>query len=255
MNRAPGHHRPLVTIVEVVIALAVLAALAGIGVSVYRSFKHKAHQSAALDKMRALGNAFSTHTHDHQGALPADNASGSDTWANASKTENQGVWYNALPKLMGAPSVAELGKSNPAGLYDPAHPLCIPGAPYPRGHKKLATPVFAVGMNAILLSKSDDGSKPEAMLHRIQEPERTVIFLERGISGDVKTIPAQKNFDGSPKALPISFAARHAQKGCLVFADGHAELHAASDFLTQGGVIITPQERMVWTMNPDDDPN
>ncbi|MEO7101295.1 MAG: hypothetical protein ABI162_18225 [Luteolibacter sp.] len=61
--------------------------------------------------------------------------------------------------------------------------------------------------------------------------------------------------DGSPKANPRAFAARHNQKGCLVFADGHAEVHLASDLLTTGGGIVTPQTAIVWTMNPDVDPN
>lgn len=52
-----------------------------------------------------------------------------------------------------------------------------------------------------------------------------------------------------------AFAARHAQKGGLIFADGHAELQAASNLLTVSGAIIVPQAAIVWTPNPDDDPN
>ena len=84
---------------------------------------------------------------------------------------------------------------------------------------------------------------------------RTVVFLERGLSNDKKTYSGQRGFDGSPKANARAFAARHNQQGVLVFADGHAELHKASDLITSSGGIVVPQLNIVWTMNPDSDPN
>jgi hypothetical protein len=110
-------------------------------------------------------------------------------------------------------------------------------------------------MNSRLQRKDDDGVKKQGRFDQIQEPAKTVVLLERGLPGDKKTVPSQRGFDGSPKANPRAFAARHNQKGCLIFADGHAELHAASDLLNPGGGIVVPQTRILWTLNPDDDPN
>jgi prepilin-type N-terminal cleavage/methylation domain-containing protein len=243
------------TLIEVLIVVAVSAALAAIGFSLYRSSKQKANQSAALQKMKSLGTAFATYTVDRNGLLPFEDATGTDDWTNAAKPENQEAWYNALPKLMGSPSVGELGVSNPSGFYQESYPLFIPGAPYPGSNKRLGEPAFAVGMNSRLQRKDDEGIKKQGRFEQIQEPSKTVVLLERGLPNDKKTMPAQRGFDGSPKANARAFAARHNQKGCLIFADGHAELRLASELMDAGGGIIVPQRAIVWTLNPEDDPN
>jgi prepilin-type N-terminal cleavage/methylation domain-containing protein/prepilin-type processing-associated H-X9-DG protein len=243
------------TLIEMLIVVAVVISLAAIGASLYRSSKEKANQSAALQKMKSLGSAFATYTVDKNGALPFEDAYGSDDWVNAARPENQETWYNALPKLMGAMSVGELGQSNPAGLYHESYPLFIPGAPYPGPNKRLSKPAFAVAMNSRLQRKNDEGLKLAGRFEQIQEPGKTVVLFERGLPNDKKTMPAQSGFDGSPKGNAGAFAARHAQKGTLIFADGHAELRAASDLINAAGGIIVPQTAIVWTLNPDDDPN
>lgn len=243
------------TLIELLIVVALVIALAAIGTSLYRSSKEKANQSAALQKMKSLGAAFITYTVDTNGALPAEDSFGPDDWLNAAKPESQEAWYNALPKLMGAKSVGELGQSNPAEFYEKSYPLHIPGAPYPGPNKRLANPAFAVAMNSRLQRKDEDGMKVTGKLVQIQQPVRTVILFERGLPNDKKTMPAQSGFDGSPKGNAGAFAARHNQKGSLIFADGHAELKSASELLTVAGGIIVPQTSIVWTLNPEDDPN
>lgn len=243
------------TLIELMIVVSIAIALAAIGASLYRTSKQRANQTMAMQKMKSLGSAFAAYTVDKGGNLPFEDSTGTDDWTNAGKPENQDAWYNALPKLMQAPSVGELGVNNPAGLYQDSHPLYIPGAPYPGASKRLSAPAFAVGMNSRLQRKDDVGLKKPGRYEQIQEPAKTVVLLERGLPNDKQTIPAQRGFDGSPKANARAFAARHNQKGCLIFADGHAELHAASDLLTAGGGIIVPQNAIVWTLNPDDDPN
>ncbi len=243
------------TLIEVLIVVAVVVALAAIGLSLFKSSKQKANQSAALHKMKSLGAAFATYTVDRNGLLPFEDAAGTDDWTNAARPENQEAWYNALPKLMGALSVGELGATNPAGFYHESYPLYIPGASYPGPNKRLGTPAFAVGMNSRLQRKDDDGIKKQGRFEQILEPSKTVVLLERGLPNDKKTIPAQRGYDGSPKANARAFAARHNQKGCLIFADGHAELRLASELMDAGGGIIVPQRSIVWTLNPDADPN
>lgn len=243
------------TLIEMLIVISVVVALAAIGVSLYRSAKQKSHQASAMQKMKALGTTFATYTVDRNGLLPFEDSTGTDDWVNAAKPENQEAWYNALPKLMHAQSVGELGRSNPAAFYQEDYPLYIPGAPYPGPSKRLDVPTFAVAMNSRLQRKDEGGIKKQGRYEHIQEPAKTVVFLERGMPNDKQTTSAQRGFDGSPKANPRAFAARHNQKGCLIFADGHAELHAASDLLTSAGAIIFPQTGIVWTMNPDEDPN
>ncbi|MES2658885.1 MAG: type II secretion system protein [Verrucomicrobiota bacterium] len=243
------------TLIEVMITMAVIAALGAIAVTISRSSKAKANQVVTLTKMKAMGAAFTTYTTEHNGKLPYEDSAGTDDWITAAKPENQEAWYNALPKLMNAGSVGELGATRPALFYDSAYPLFIPGAPYPSGEKRLGAPIFAIGMNSRLQRKSDDDVKVQGLFAQIMDPVKTVVFLERGLPNDKKTMAAQRGFDGSPKANARAFAARHNQKGCLIFADGHAEVRPASDLLTTGGGIIVPQTSIVWTMNPDSDPN
>ena len=243
------------TLIEVLITVSVVIALAAIAASVVRSAREKANQTSAMNKMKSLGAAFAVYTTDHNGELPQEDAPGSDDWVTAAKPEHQQAWYNALPVIMGAPSVGELGRTNPAGFYVDSYPLHIAGAPYPSSSKRLGAPSFAVGMNSRLQRKDEDGLKKTGRYELIQEPAKTVVLLERGLPADKKTSSSQRGFDGSPKANPRAFAARHAQKGCLIFADGHAELHAASDLISTGGAIITPQTSIVWTMDPEADPN
>lgn len=243
------------TLIEVLVVVALLIALTAIGVSLSRSSKEKARRVTTLTKMKALGTAFSTYVTDKGGLLPFEDAAGTDDWVAAAKPENQEVWYNALPKLMGAPSVGEIGATRPAAFYDSAYPLFIPGAPYPGESKRMNAPLFAVGMNSRLQRKTDEGVKTQGMFSQIMDPVKTVIFLERGLENDKQTMAAQRGFDGSPKANARAFAARHNQTGCIVFADGHAQVLRATDLLTEAGGIVYPQSAVVWTLNPESDPN
>lgn len=249
-KRNPGF-----TLIEILIVISITAALAAIGVTLSKTSKAKANQTITLGKMKALGVAFTAYSTDKNGLMPYEDSAGTDDWTNAAKPENQEAWYNALPKMMGAGSVGEIGATNPARFYENTYPLFVPGAPYPSGSKRLGSPTFAIGMNSRLQRKSEEGIKAQGRLAQIQDPSKTVVFLERGLPGDKQTMAAQRGFDGSPKANARAFAARHNQKGCLVFADGHAEVRPASDLLTQGGGIVVPQTAIVWTLNPDSDPN
>jgi hypothetical protein len=115
--------------------------------------------------------------------------------------------------------------------------------------------MFAVAMNSRLQRKDENGEKKQVPVVRIMEPSKTVVFFERGLPNDKKTLPGQSGFDGSPKGNARAFAARHNQQGALIFVDGHAEMHKASDLLTPAGKIIMPQTAVVWSLNADDDPN
>ena len=110
-------------------------------------------------------------------------------------------------------------------------------------------------MNSRLQRRDDDGNKEQGTLASIQQPVNTVAFLERGMPGDKKVSKAQRGFDAGPKANPRAFAGRHNQKGILLFVDGHVEVRPVSDLITRAGRIIFPQEGVIWTRDPELDPN
>ena len=245
---------------ELLVVMAVIMVLPGITLQVLKNVSQKADLALATQKIKDLGQAFVTYTTDNGGLLPRENYSGSgDTWDAASDEEAQEVWYNALPTQMGFPSVGEIGEEGkPHKFYEKSHPLFVPGAPYPKSEKKLEKPMYAIGMNSRLQRRENDtGNKPQGTLASIQAPADTVIFLERGMPKDKKVVRSQANFSASPKAGPKAFAGRHNQQGLLLFADGHVDPKSPSEIITGSGKVKTLEEgsSVIWTRDPDDDPN
>jgi prepilin-type processing-associated H-X9-DG protein len=237
---------------ELLVAIAIVVVLAAIAFTVMGSMRDNAELARATEKIKSLGNAFVGYTAEHNGLLPYEDAPGPDDWTTAAKPEASEAWYNALPLSMGSMSVGQIGREDPELFYRDTYPLFVPGAPYPKSDKKLTQPYFAIGMNSRLQRKDEEDYKEQKSLAAILDPVRTVIFLERG---DDKVIAAQRGFDAGPKANARAFAARHNQKGILLFADGHTEVRPVTDLITPSGMIITPQERVIWTADPEDDPN
>ena len=248
------------TAMELLVAISVVMVLAGLTMQVMKTGREKALLVRATQKIKDLGSAFVSYTAESGGKLPRENYSGSgDTWEAAAEEGASDVWYNALVWRMGASSVGELGEEKkPQLFYEENYPLYVPGAPYPKSEKKLKTPMFAIGMNSRLQRReSETGHKDPGTIASIQAPVNTVIFLERGMPKDKMVIRSQANFSASPKAGPKAFAARHNQTGLLLFADGHVENRSPMDIITGSGKVKTLEEgsNVVWTRDPDDDPN
>lgn len=242
------------TTVEAMVCIVVILALTAVGFSLSNTLHQKAQLVQTAEKLRGLGEALVRYTGESNGKLPYEDVAGVDDWATAAEPESKDVWYNALPKFMGQPSVGELS-SSPERFYHEDYPLYIPGAPYPSKEERLASPHFAIAMNSRLQRKNSEGVKEQGLLNEIIDPSRTVAFLERGMAGDKKAHSAQKGFSGSPKANPRAFAARHNQKGLLIFIDGHVEKRAVSELIDREGAILFPQTDVVWTRDPEEDPN
>jgi prepilin-type N-terminal cleavage/methylation domain-containing protein len=242
------------TLIELLVTMAIVAALAALAFSLTGAMRQKALMAKATQKLRGLGTALVAYTTNTNGLLPYEDAPGTDDWTNAAKPENDQAWYNALPRQMGAPGVGDLA-THPEDFYVESHPIYIDGAPYPKSDKKLSQPYFAVAMNSRLQRKDESGVKKQGTLASILNPVRTVAFLERGMPGDEKVNKAQSGFSAGPKANPRAFAARHNQRGVLVFMDGHIEVRPVSDLIERGGRIKFPQDDVVWTADPDEDPN
>lgn len=242
------------TLVETLITVAIIAVLAAIAIPVTTSMKKRAYRAGAVQKLKSLGTAFVSYTADSGGELPWEDAPGTDDWQAVADPANAKAWYNALPELMSAPALGSLADA-PQRMYDDSYPLYLPGAPYPKSNKKLGKPYFAMAMNSRLQRKDDAGVKIRGTLASILAPQRTVVFLERGMPGDKKTNPGQRGFDAGAKANPRAFAARWNGKGLVIFADGHVEMYAVSDLIGNGGQIKVPQTDVVWTRDPDEDPN
>ena len=240
---------------ELLVVVAIVIVLASIAFTVSRNMQETTELTRAAQKIKNLGEAFVGYTSDSGGVLPREDATGPDDWTTASDPDSSEAWYNALPISMGAASVGELAdNNNPEGFYESSYPLYVPGAPYPEGEKRFKKPYFAIAMNSRLQRTDEFGVKEPGTLISIVEPVNTVVFFERGMPGDKKVSPAQRGFDAGPKANPRAFAGRHNDKGILLFVDGHVEVRRVSDLITPAGSIIH-QDGIIWTRNPDHDPN
>ena len=238
------------------VGLIVVAACLAILYTWQGAWKASADGRITLDKMHVLGKSLLAYTKDSNGMLPYEDSPGVDDWVNAGKAENKDVWYNALPRQMGAKGVADLvDEGTMEAFYHEDYPLFIPGAPYPEEAKRLSRPRFAIAMNSRLQQKDDAGVKRRGTLGEIEKPEKTVTFLERGMAGERRVMTGQVGYDSEPKANPRAFAARHNQKGYLLFADGHAEPRQAVELIEKSGRIIFPQSSVIWTADPAEDPN
>lgn len=247
---------PGFTMMEALVALAIILVLAAIAFPVYKMMRQRSHQQAALKAMKDLGSGLSMYTSQNAGSLPAEDASGTDSWKNISKPEASDAWYNAIPKMIGRKGAGEFAAS-PREFYTKENLVYLPGAVYPDSDKVLREPLFAIAFNTKLQRKDADGKKRKTKTADITNPSRTVIFLEQGLPDEPKTLEVQtkKDYDGSCKGSAKSFVGRYGGKGVLLFLDGHAEVVDARNLLTETGTFPFPQSSVIWTCTPEENPN
>ncbi len=239
---------------EVLVVVAIVVVLLAIAIPTYSHFITKGYQSTAVANMRSLGVAFGTYAAQNDGRFPMEDASGPNTWSAATKPENQKVWYNALPHILGQRTAGDFA-SDPRAFYTKTNVLFFPGAKYPDGDRRIERPLFAVAMNSRLQRKDEFGNKSDRRLAQAQRPSSTVLFFEQGLRGEKKSYGAQGAYDGAPKGTARSFVGRYNGIGVVCFLDGHTELYRVHDMLTETGALPFPQTEIVWTLDPEADPN
>jgi len=253
--RFPAAKQQAFTLMEMLVVVAILLVLAAIAFPVYFAVKSRGDQATALTNMRNLGGALATYVGQNDGTFPAEDSKGIDSWASAAKPENRGVWYNALPKILGYKAVGDYG-NNAREFYTKRNILFLPGATYPEADTKLTAPLFAIAINT-KLERKDPSTKEKLpiKLSAVTSPTKTVAFLEQGLPKEKKAMAQQPKYDGSCKGSAKSFVARYGGKGVLTFVDGHADTFEGKDILTETGGFPFPQINVVWTKTPEEDPN
>jgi type II secretory pathway pseudopilin PulG len=239
---------------EMLVVVAIIVVLFALAVPVFSHMITRGYQASALANIRNLGVAFGTYTAQNDGRFPLEDAPGANTWAAAAAKDNQNVWYNALPHLLGQRTVGEFG-SAPRDFYQKTNVLFIPGAKYPVGDSRLERPVFAVAMNSRLQRKDATGAKADHRVAQVAHASSTALFFEQGLKDEKKSYGAQGSYDGAPKGTARSFVGRYNGHGVVCFLDGHAKLYKATDLLTETGALPFPQNDVIWTLDPAADPN
>lgn len=242
------------TLMEILVVIAIILVLAAIALPVYTTVRQRANKGVAANMMRQLASGSAAYTAQNDGELPREDAKGTDNWSAAADPANAKAWYNAIPKLLGVRTVGEFANT-PREYYTKANLLYLPGAGYPETDKKLTQPLFAVAINTKLQRKDSDGNKPPAKLSIITNAARTPLFIEQGLPSEQKSVATQSKYDGSPKGSARSFVGRYGGQGAICFVDGHVEFLDPHDLLTETGKFPFPQETIVWTRTPEEDPN
>src|SRR5687767_5891011 len=212
------------TAMEAIVVVAIIVVLVAIAVPVVSAFRLRAHKATALDRMRLLTGALVTYAQQNAGTLPAEDATGNDSWQAIARPEARDAWYNALPRVLGRKTAGDFANS-PTTFYSEENLLFLPGANYP-DKKKFIQPLFAIAFNTKLQRKDAQGKKERTKLESITQPGRTVGLLEQGLLNEDRTLEVQtkKDYDGSPKGSAKSFVGRYNGEGVLGFLDGHVKL-------------------------------
>lgn len=258
------------TLMEILVVLAIIVVLAALAFPIISKVRSNSNKVSAVNILKNLGSAVGNYATQHDGELPDEDLKGKDGWPETMKAGSENVWYNALPRVMGAKGVGDFVKEgNNAGIYTPQCVLFLPGATYPT--KKMETPLFAIAINTKLHRNQPveggkgkkDKAKANVRLTNLKSFSRTVMFIEQGLPGEARahdTI-SKGDYDGSCKGSAKSFVARYSGKGIISFADGHTEEIAGKDLLDSSGLIIWDSttvnnpSAIIWTADPAENPN
>ena len=224
-----------------------------------RVVQHRAGRVQATNIMRQLGSAMGNYATQNGNTLPDEGAVATNSWSYAADPAHANCWFNALPRLLGMKGTADFAR-NPAAFYTRENLLFLPSANYPVDNSRLIKPLFPIGMNSKLqrTSPAESGGtlvKEPVRLNNITNPARTVLFLERGLPSEKRSLPTLPPYDGAPKASFNAFIARYSNVGVLTFVDGHAETVAPLDILLPDGSVPFPPTDVIWSINPEKNPN
>jgi len=248
------------TLIELLVVITIIAILAAMLLPALARAKGSAQRTACLNKERQWGLAMLMYTQDSDEFIPRESETpdGSSlmNWAQVVAGDSGSVWYNALPRSIKLKGAADYLADKPA-FYATDSLFHCPNAPFTSATPLDSFVYFSTAMNSKLIT----GGALTIRINLIKLPANTVIFLENRLTGDPLVDGNQAKSDlGQPSSYANRFAARHAKSGNLVFADGHARTYKGSEVVqTQSGAdegkAILPQTEIVWTIDPNSNPN
>jgi prepilin-type N-terminal cleavage/methylation domain-containing protein/prepilin-type processing-associated H-X9-DG protein len=254
-NRAGGGF----TLIELLVVIAIIAILAALLLPALGKAKSTAQRTACLSNLKQWGLALTMYYHDSEDYIPRESFSTSATlnnWAQVKDPNNFDVWYNALPPQMNQLRAADYF-THRADFYERNSFFHCPIVRFPPGYATGNNPLFSLAMNSKLISA------PAVTIRTsdVSRPSDTVMFLENLLVGETSVDPVQATTElGQPSSYASRFVARHDGRGNLVFIDGHAESFRGTEVVetTPGpnrGKAIVPQVKIVWTPDPNANPN
>jgi prepilin-type N-terminal cleavage/methylation domain-containing protein/prepilin-type processing-associated H-X9-DG protein len=248
------------TLIELLVVIAIIAIIAAMLLPTLARAKSTAQRTACLNKERQWGLAMLMYTQDSDEFVPreSETTDGSSllNWAQIVAGDGGTVWYNALPRSIRLKGAADYLTDKPA-FYSTDSLFHCPNAPFTPATALDSFVYFSTAMNSKLIS----GGALSIKINSIKLPSNTVIFLENRLTGDPLVDANQSKSDlGQPSSYANRFAARHSKTGNLAFADGHAANYKGSQVVQtiagpDEGKAILPQTEIVWTLDPNSNPN
>ncbi|HEX8913801.1 MAG TPA: type II secretion system protein [Humisphaera sp.] len=240
-----GDSRAAFTLVELLVVIGIIALLMSILLPTLGRVREQAAAVSCASNMRQWGVAFHVYADANQGRLPIDGNDGTAA-APIGRWDDQGLWVNALPPLVGSRPYGELtdpatGTGNPPGPNEKSLFGCpavdtvagqssdtIVGGQYfqltgqsPTGAASVRPTFLCYVFNSKLLSSA----APVLKLTQLRDSTSWVLMVEkRMVPGELPTTDA--NYSATlarAKADRKRLANRHQNKkgGYLLFADGH----------------------------------
>lgn len=220
------------SLVELLVAISIVAALGMIGFSVGKNVMSRSHQSASAENLRQWGMALALHVTDHNDRLPR-RGQGRQKLSVINRPED---WFNALPPYLGSPTYQELfdGKKLPKSGGKSIF-LC-PGSIL----RETVKHPLGYGMN---MNLSPWNFPNPSLLSQIHDPSNVVFMAEA--PGDYSSV--------YPSTAGYSLIAPHHGMGNILYLDGHVAAYRADELGCHKGDPKRPG--ISWKTGTDSDAN
>lgn len=244
------------TLIELLVVIVIVGILAGLLLPALARGKSSARRIACANHLRQWALAQTLYAQDNEDNIAREsfepNGVTINLWAQVRHALADDVWYNALPRQAGMPEAADFAPSAVRpDFYARGQLFHCPDARFPKKAEIEDIAYFSLAMNSKLILFPHSTLK----LSLIQQPASTVFFLENRLPDEPKVDPDQTPFElGQPSAYANRFVVRHQRRGNLAFADLHIEAKMGPE-VVQHGLAAYPQISVVWTADPNRNPN
>ena len=195
------------SLLELLCAIAILAILAALLVSVVRSSRGKTNQIRCTSNLRTIGQAFSMFVSDHNGEYPR--ASTPNDQGNPDFKYEGGFWFNALGAYLGEANRFKQELVTPGPHPQPIPFACPSVAPGQHGWGDAG---IDMAINSFILPSTPYYTR-RVRASSVNNPSTTFLVAES--AAWMITIPA-----GANPAMP-AFQFRHDGAVNILFFDGH----------------------------------
>jgi prepilin-type processing-associated H-X9-DG protein/prepilin-type N-terminal cleavage/methylation domain-containing protein len=243
------------TLIELLVVVAIIGILAALLLPALAKSKRQAQKVSCLNNLKQWGIAVEMFALDNDDALPREKGLGGppwdvtvgNTWPAVSAVINDSVWYNALPQEIHEKTMVQYAAD--AQSREAFFGRNLFQCPLARFDRSIDRPQFSLAMNSKLVINGIVPNRSAILL-----PLQTALFAEAGGPGETE-FNGQPGYDGRPHIYANRFSNRHDGRGNILFFDGHVELLRANLVVTSDGKAFFPQQNVIWTVDPNQDPN